>query len=352
MENVDPERLERLAESFVNDMGAALTCALARVGDRLGLYGALHALGSGTSVELAKKTGLSERMLREWLVNQAAGGYIQYDPASGRYSLSPEQAALLVDERGRRYLGGGFQFATALVKAEERIAESFRHGKGVHWGEHHPDLSHGVGRFFRPAYTHDLATVWLAKVGPVREKLERGATVADIGCGYGYSTVALAEAFPQSRFHGFDSHPPSIDGCREFARERGVEERVTFEVASALDFTARPYDVVAYFNCLHDVGNPRRSLAHARSTMKADGLLLMSEPMAGHRVEENFNAVGRIMSGSSVLCCTPHGIADGGEGLGTLVTDEKLRAVALEAGFSQFERVHETRYSRVFLGRP
>jgi SAM-dependent methyltransferase len=346
----DPERLESLADNFVNDMGAAMSCALARVGDRLGLYRKLRDLGPSTSEELAAAMEMSQRMVYEWLVNQATGGYVSYDPTAGRFFLDPEQAALLADENSRRFLMGGFQFATALVKAEETIAQSFVHGEGHHWGAQHPDLSIGVGRFFQPAYAHDLVTKWISAIPAVFNRLQQGCTLADIGCGLGYSTMALAEGFPQSRVYGFDSHAPSIQHCQELARERGLSH-VQFMVANAASFPDYQFDIVAYFNCLHDVGKPLQTLLRARDTLAKDGLLLLAEPMAGHTVEENFNPVGRIMSGSAALCCVPHGIADGGHSLGTLATDKAVQQVVHEAGFVGCERVYQTKYSRVFLAR-
>lgn len=346
----DPARLEALADAYVNDMGAALSCALARVGDRLGLYRKLRELGPCTSEDFAAAVGLSPRMIGEWLVNQATGGYVSYAPATRTYYLDPEQAALLADENSRRFLMGGFQFATALVKVEETIAQSFAHDQGFHWGEHHPDLSIGVGRFFRPAYTNDLVTRWLAAIPEVHDRLARGGAVADIGCGYGYSTVALAEGFPRCQVFGFDSHPPSIAHCQALAAERGLTN-VEFAVANATTFPDRRFDVVAYFNCLHDVGDPVTTLRRAHATLRDDGLLLLSEPMAGHTVEDNFNPVGRIMSGSAVLCCVPHGIADGGHSLGTIAPDRAVADVVHAAGFEGCARVFQTKYSRVFVAR-
>jgi SAM-dependent methyltransferase len=347
-----PAALDKLADALINDMGAALGCALARIGDRLGLYRALRTLGRSTPDQLAAKTHLSPRMVREWLVAQAAAGYIEYDSKRGEYFLSEEQAALLADEDSPRFLLGGFQFATALVKAEERIAQTFHGDDGMSWSEQHADLAIGVGRFLKPGYLTELASTWIPAVPDLAERLRAGATVADVGCGFGYSTIALAQGFPNATIHGFDSHTASIDSCIRLANDHGVFDRVRFEAHSAAEIPDHQYDVIAFFNALHDMGTPVRALAQARRVMKADGFLLLTEPMAGHTIEDNFNPVGRVMSASSVLCCTPHGLADGGAGLGTLATDAQLRAVALAAGFRTFERVHESKYTRVFVGRP
>ncbi|MCX4239982.1 methyltransferase domain-containing protein [Paraliomyxa miuraensis] len=351
---IDQQRLDALAERFIEDMAGAMSAAIALLGDKLGLYRALRAAGSLTPAQLAERTGLSERMVREWLINQAAGGYVEYDHQAedDRYYLSPEQAHLLADPDSDRFLQGGFQFATAMVKAEEHIERAFRDGKGFLWGDHHPDLHAGVARFFDPVYAHQLVDGWMQRVEGLAERLERGASVADVGCGYGYSTVVMAARFPNSRFWGFDYHAPSVERGNALALERGLADRVRFEACQAHDFPDRQYDVVTIFNCLHDVGRYDETARHIHSVLRDDGMLFMMEPMGGDRVPDNFNPVGRLMSGSSVLCCTPHGVASGGDGLGTVVTDARLRQILLDAGFRSLERVGQTRYNRLFFGRP
>lgn len=348
----DPQRLDALAESMVNDMGAALGCTLAVIGDRLGLYKALAGAGAMTSAELAERTHLSERMVREWLLSQAASGYVDYQPGSGTYRLTPEQRALLADESSSAFLAGGFQFASAMVKAQERIEECFRDGRGMLWGEHHSDLFEGISRFFRPIYSSKLVDVWIPKVEGLRERLSAGAVVANIGCGYGHEVRVMAQAFPRSHFHGYDTHQPSIEQAKALAAQEGLSDRVAFEVSSAVNFPNRQYDIIAFFNVMHDVGDPEACAAHCYRTLKKDGCVFMIEPLGGHRVEDNFNPVGRFMTGCSVLCCTPHGVASGGEGLGTVVTDEKLRDIMTRAGFRTFHRAATTKYSRILVARP
>jgi 2-polyprenyl-3-methyl-5-hydroxy-6-metoxy-1,4-benzoquinol methylase len=348
----DPARLDALAELMTNEVGAALGCALVVVGDKLGLYKALASHGPLGAEGLAARTDLSERMVREWLLNQAAGGYVSYDPQTEQFSLSPEQEALLADETSPVFLPGAFQFATAMIKAEERISEVFRTGRGMRWGEHHGDLFTGLARFSRPIYTHKLCDVFIPAVPGLAERLQAGATVADIGCGHGHSTMLMAERFGASRFFGFDNHPDSVQNAERVARERGLSERVRFEVAEATSFPQRSYDVIAFFNCMHDVAHADACAAHCLRALKPDGYVFMVEPIGGDRVEQNFTAGGRLMSGASVLCCTPHGMVDGGAALGTVVADERLEGIMRRAGFKSFRRVMSTRYNRVIEVRP
>jgi hypothetical protein len=296
---VDQTRLDTLAERMTDEVGAALGCALVVIGDRLGLYRGLARSGPVTPEELAGQLGLSARMVREWLVNQAAGGYVSYQPDEQRYFLSPEQEALLADEDSPVFLTGAFQFATAMIKAEERIGEVFQTGRGMPWGEHHPDLFTGLARFSRPNWTHRLCQDLIPAIPGLAERLTAGAVVADIGCGHGHATMLLAERFPAARFFGIDNHPGSVATAQRIADRRGLGDRVRFEVADAADFPAREYDVIAFFNCLHDVAFPDACARHCRKNLKPDGYLLMVEPIGADRVEENFHPAGRLMSGSS-----------------------------------------------------
>jgi SAM-dependent methyltransferase len=348
----DQRRLDALAESMTDEVGAALGCALVVVGDKLGIYKALAAHGPAEPEALATRLGLSERMMREWLLNQAAGNYVSYDKDTRRYYLSPEQEALLADENSPSFLCGAFQFATAMIKAEERIGEVFRTGRGMRWGEHHEDLFSGLARFSRPIYAHKLCDVFIPAVEGLREQLEAGALVADVGCGHGYSTMLMAERFPESRFVGFDNHPGSVAQATRIARERGLGDRVRFEVAEATSFPASGYHVIAFFNCMHDVGHANACAARCFTALRRDGYLFMVEPIGGDLVEDNFNAAGRLMSGASVLCCTPHGMVDGGAALGTVVADARFEEIIRGAGFTKFRRVMTTRFNRVFEARP
>ncbi len=349
---VDQAKMEAFLGKVVTDFGAALSSTLAYIGQKLGLYKALAEAGPLTPQELAERTGTVERYVREWLINQAAGGYVEYDPATGRYSLSPEQMVALTDENSPFYVGGGFYVIKAMNKAQPRIEEAFQKGGGMLWGEHDPDLFIGTERFFRPGYAAHLVAEWIPALTGIEEKLKAGGTVADIGCGHGASTIIMAEAYPNSRFYGFDNHAPSIEHARRAAEAAGVGGRVSFEVASASEFPGERYDMVAFFDCLHDMGDPVASLRHTREVLAQDGTILVVEPMAGQRVEENFNPVGRIFSAASVLICTAHAMATGGAGLGPLATDQQLRAVAEEAGLTRFRRATETPFNRVFELRP
>jgi SAM-dependent methyltransferase len=291
-------------------------------------------------------------MVREWLVNQAAGGYISYQPEDERYYLSPEQVATLADDASPNFLVGAFQFSAALVKSEERIGETFRTGTGMRWGNHHPDLFLGLARFSRPIWTHQLCDKFIPAVPGLTERLAAGAVVADIGVGHGHSTMLMAERFPASQFFGFDNHPDSVATAQQFAQERGLSKRVRFEVAEATDFPGQEYDIIAFFNCMHDVAFPDECARHCRRALRDNGYVFMVEPVAGDQVEDNFNPAGRWMSGASALCCVPHGMVDAGAALGTLVTDARLREIMLGAGFSSFRRVMTTRFNRVLEIRP
>ena len=353
-QTIDEAKLEAFVGKGVNDFGAMLTSALVVIGDKLGLYKALAGAGALTSAELAQRTGTTERYVRDWLVNQAASGYVDYDPATGRYTLPDEHAIALTDETSPFFLLGAFQGSLAAVKSEAKIREAMRNGGGLLWGEHDPDLFVGTERLFRPGYSANLVANWIPTLDGVETKLKAGATVADVGCGHGASTIIMAQAYPRSRFAGYDNHAPSIERAREAAADAGVADRVTFEVAAATAYPGANYDLIAFFDCLHDMGYPVAALRHARETIAPDGTVLLVEPMAGARVEENFNPVGRAYAGFSVLVCMPNAIASCGcaSALGTIATDDQLREVASAAGFTRFRRATETAFNRVFEIRP
>jgi SAM-dependent methyltransferase len=347
----DQAKLEAFLGKVVGDLGAAMSCALAYIGDRLGLYKALADAGPLTPAELARRTHTAERYVREWLINQAAGGYVDYDPLTGRYSLPYEHAIALIDERGPFFVGGGFQVALALVKAEPRIEEAFRTGGGMLWGEHDPLLFGGTERFFRPGYAAHLVSEWIPALDGMEEKLREGAKVADVGCGHGASTILMAQAYPNSRFFGYDNHTPSIIRAREAVAKAGVEERVTFKVASAGDFPGSDYDLICFFDCFHDLGDPAGAAHRACQTLAPGGAVMIVEPMAGNQVEENLNPVGRAFSAASTLCCTPNAIACGGSALGAVASDESLRHAVAAGGLTHFRRAAETPFNRVFEAR-
>ncbi len=351
--SIDEAKLQAFLSKAVGDFGTAASAALVAIGDKVGLYKAMAGAGPLTSTELAERTGTVERYVREWLVNQAAAGFLEYDPASGRYTLPPEHALALTEESSPFYVGGGYQVITAAMKAQPRIAAAFRSGAGLPWGEQDPNLFEGTERFFRSGYMASLVSSWIPALEGVEAKLQAGATVADVGCGHGASTIVMAQAYPRSRFFGFDSHAPSIERAREAAAEAGVSEWVIFAVAGATDFPGRDYDLIAYFDCLHDMGDPVGAIRHARAALAPDGTALIVEPMAGERVEDNFNPVGVIYSAASVLVCTPNALATGhGTALGTIATEAALREVVTAGGLSRFRRAAETPFNRIFEARP
>jgi SAM-dependent methyltransferase len=345
-------KLEAFIGKAITDFGAAASAALVVIGDKLGLYKAMAGSPPITSAELAEKTGTSERYVREWLMNQAAGGYVEYNPSTGKYLLPSEHAAALADDNSPFFVGGGFQVITAMLKSSDRIVNAFRTGEGMFWGEHHADLFEGTERFFRPGYAANLVSSWIPSIQGLQEKLSAGANVADVGCGHGASTIIMAQAYPKSRFYGFDNHAPSIVHARKAAFAAGVADRVSFDIAGATNFPSSGYDLVAFFDCLHDLGDPVGSLRRARETLNPGGVVMIVEPMASEDVQGNFNPVGRVYTGASVLCCTPNAIASGQMALGTVATEGQLRKVAAEAGLSRFQRSTETPLNRIFEARP
>ena len=349
---VNETKLNSIVGQAVSDFGAIGSAALVVLGDKLGLYRSLKGEGPATPQELAGRTGTSERYIRHWLLNQAASGYVDYSPTTERYSLSPEQAMVFADEESPYSMAGGFELLTAAIKAEPRIEQAIRTGKGMHWGEHDHGLFTGTARFFKPGYMGNLVQSWIPALTGMDDKLTRGGVVADVGCGFGVSTLIMAKAFPNSRFLGFDNHKGSIEEAREAAKAAGLSDRVTFEVASAQDFPGRDYDLVAFFDCLHDMGDPLGAAHHVREVLRPDGAVLLVEPMAGDRTEDNINPIGRIYTAASVLVCTPHAIAEGGKALGTIATDAELRQIFDAAGYSSFRRATETPTNRIFEALP
>jgi SAM-dependent methyltransferase len=341
---IDEAKLNAFLAKVLGDWGAVSSAPLVMIGEKLGLYDALAEAGRLTSEELARRTGTHERYVREWLLNQAAGGYVEYDPNSGRYTLPPEHAALL------SIVFAGFQTYLAAARAEPRIVDAFRTGAGMPWGEHDPGVFVGVERFFRPGYEQFLVSSWIPALDGVAEKLERGATVADVGCGHGASTIILAQAYPRSRFVGFDNHDASIEAARRAAAEAGLAGHVSFEVVSATEYPAplAGYDLIALFDCLHDLGDPVGAAKHALEALAADGTVVIVEPMAGERVEDNLTPLGRALSGASTMLCTPHSRATGGPALGALASEAQLREVVTAGGFGRFRRATETPFNRVF----
>ncbi|HKA56748.1 MAG TPA: class I SAM-dependent methyltransferase, partial [Candidatus Binatia bacterium] len=300
-----------------------------------------------------ERTGTAERYVREWLAAQAAGGYVTYDPAAGRYALSEEQAFALADEDSPAFMPGAFQLATAAIKAEPKITEAFRTGVGVGWHEHDPGLFHGTERFFRPGYAANLVSAWVPALEGVEARLRAGARVADVGSGRGASTVLMAQAYPRSTFFGFDYHQPSIERARQAADEAGVSDRVSFAVAKAKDYPGTDYDFVTFFDCLHDMGDPVGAAAHVLETLQKDGTWMIVEPFAHDRVEDNLNPVGRAYYSASTLICTPASLAqEVGLALGAQAGEARLREVVTKGGFARFRRATETLFNLVFEARP
>jgi SAM-dependent methyltransferase len=350
---IDMEKLMGFVFRAVDEVGATLNTALVVMGDRLGLYRALAGAGPLTPAELAQRTGTAERYVREWLNAQAAGAYVDYDPDSGRYTLPAEYAIALTDESSPAYLPGFFQTAFGSVLDSPRITEAAKTSKGVGWHEHNQDVFDGVERFFRAGYNAHLVAEWLPALDTVVGKLERGATVADVGCGHGASTILMAQAFPASTFVGSDYHEGSITTARQRAAEAGVSDRVRFEVAPASSYSGTGYDLVTMFDCLHDMGDPVGAARHVRQSLAADGTWMIVEPIAGDRVEDNINPVGRAYYGFSTLLCTPASLSqEVGLALGAQAGEARIRDVVTQAGLTRFRRASETPFNAVFEARP
>ncbi|MBY2923883.1 class I SAM-dependent methyltransferase [Rhizobium leguminosarum] len=349
MREPDMQKLDALVGRLVGDVGAAMSGALVVLGDQVGIYKAM-ADGTPMSVQdLAKKTGIKERYLREWLSAQAAADYVAYDEKTDRFSLTPEQAMVFGEENSPAFFVGAFEVVQSMWMDEAKVADAFRTGKGLGWHEHSTCLFRGTERFFRPGYNSHLVNEWIPALGGVEEKLKAGASVADVGCGHGASTILMAQAYPASRFTGFDYHGPSIERANAAAKEAGVSDRVTFEQGSAAEFPGRGYDVVAMFDCLHDMGDPVGAGRHVKDTLGPNGTWLIVEPFAHDHLKDNLNPVGRVYYGASTMICTPASLSqEVGLGLGAQAGEMKLRKVALDAGFTHFRRATETPFNMVF----
>jgi 2-polyprenyl-3-methyl-5-hydroxy-6-metoxy-1,4-benzoquinol methylase len=346
----DESKLNAFMEKFAGDLGAALHATLVVVGDKLGLYKAMAEAGPITPSELAERTNTAERYVREWLNANAASGYVTYDSATQRFELPPEQAfALTVQD-----IPGAFHVVASMFKDESKITKAFRTGDGVGWHEHDASLFFGTERFFRPNYAANLVDSWIPALDGVKEKLTAGASVADVGCGHGASTMLMARAFPRSKFYGFDYHSGSIEHARHVAGRDGLLDQITFEVSSAKSYPANGgYDLVAFFDCLHDMGDPAGAARHVRSTLKPDGTWMIVEPFANDHPEQNHNPVGRIFYSASTMICTPASLAqEVGAALGAQAGEQRIRDVVTSAGFSRFRRAAETPFNLIFEARP
>jgi SAM-dependent methyltransferase len=350
---IDEAKLEAFMGQAVTDMGAVVSAPLMVIGEKLGLYKAMAGAGPLSSEEVAERSGAAERSVREWLGNQAAGGYVTYDPESDRYTLPDEHALALADENSPFYILGAYELIASLYADEAQILEAFRSGGGMGWHEHDHRLFRGTERFFRPGYRAHLVAEWIPALEGVQAKLERGAKVADVGCGHGASTVIMADAFPNSEFFGFDYHDASIRRAREAAEDAGGGDRITFEVASAQDYPDDGYDLVCVFDCLHDMGDPVGASVHVLETLDSDGTWMIVEPFANDRVEENLNPVGRVFYGASTMICTPASLAqEVGLALGAQAGEARLTDVLKQGGFTRVRRATETPFNLILEARP
>ena len=349
---LDQDKLNAFMGNFVRDLGAVMHAATIVVGDRLGLYKAL-ADAPLTAEALAAKTETDARYVREWLSAQAASGYVQYDPASERFSLSEEQAFALAQEGSPAFIPGAFEIAVAQFKAIPKMVSTFRTGLGFGWHEHDAALFHGTERFFRPGYAANLVSSWLPALDGTEARLKAGAKVADVGCGHGASTLLMAEAYPNSSFVGFDYHAPSIAHATQAAEKAGLAHRVRFEVATAKDYPGRDFDLVTVFDALHDMGDPVGASAHVRQSLKPGGRWMIVEPFAGDRLEDNLNPVGRIFYSASTFICTPASRSqEGAMCLGAQAGEARMRAVVTQGGFSGFRRAAQTPFNLIYEACP
>jgi SAM-dependent methyltransferase len=349
---IDQTKLEKFMGQALGELGAGMNAALVIIGDKLGLYKAMAGAGPMTSLELAQKTGTAERYVREWLCAQAAGGFVTFDTATRRFTLPDEQAFALAVEDSPAFLPGAFQVIASIIKDEPRITEAFRTGAGVGWHEHCADLFLGTERFFRPGYSAHLVSSWIPALDGVEAKLQTGVKVADVGCGHGASTVVMAKAYPRSQFVGFDYHAPSIEHAWKAAEKEGLQDRVGFQVAWAKEFPGKNYELVAFFDCLHDMGDPAGAAAHVRQSLAPGGTWMIVEPFAHDHIEQNLNPVGRVFYSASTMVCTPASRAqEVGLALGAQAGEARLREVVMQGGFKTFRRVTETPFNMVFEAR-
>ena len=352
--SLNEDKLNALLGKFVGDLGATMHAGSIVIGEKLGLYKAMAIPDERvTAAELAKRTDTNERYVREWLNANAASGYIEYDADQDAYYMTPEQSFVMTNEENAAYLPGAFILATSALRSVPALVDRFRTGDGFGWHEHHEDLFRGTELFFRPGYIANLVSSWIPALDDVEEKLNSGAKVADVGCGLGASTILMAKAFPNSEFVGFDYHDKSIEAARRKADEAGVGDRVKFEVSSSKAFPGDSYDLVTFFDCLHDMGDPVGAAAHVRKALKDDGTWMIVEPFANDSIAENLNPVGRVYYSASTMICTPASRSqEVGLGLGAQAGEARLRGVANEGGFTRFRRATETPFNLVLEARP
>ena len=345
---IDERKLNEFVEKAVNDLAAGYGGVMTVLGHKLGLYKAMAGAGPLDSSEVAKRSGCAERYVREWLNSQAAAGYLIYHATSATYELTSEQSLVLAEDDSPVFMPAAWEVPASMFLDEEKSIQAFRTGKGVSWDQHNERLFCGVAAFYRNGYRNNLVREWLPSLRGVEQKLRAGAKVADVGCGHGHSTTLMAEAFPQSRFWGFDYHEKSIETARSQARNMKIENRVSFEVASAMDYPAEGFDLICFFDCLHDLGDPVGAARHARGALAENGTVMLVEPFANDRVEENLNTVGRLYySASTTLCCAHSLSEDGAAGLGAQAGEARLANVFRQAGFGEFRKAKETPFNLI-----
>jgi len=350
--NIDPRKLETILNLAVGDLSAGYGGVMISLGDKLGLYRAMADAGPLSSAEVARRSDCAERYVREWLNAQVAGGYVAYHPSSETYELTAEQAMVLADDTSPVFIPSAWQVPASMWFDEHKAIDAFRSGKGVAWGEHDERLYCGVAAFYRNAYQSSLVQEWLPALDGVTGKLQRGARVADVGCGHGHSTVIMAQAFPDSRFWGFDVHAGSIEAARRHAEQAGVADRVRFVQANAADYPSQDYDLICFFDCLHDMGHPDRALRHAAEALAPEGTIMLVEPYAQDRVEDNINPVGRLYYAASTTLCCAHAISENGTHvLGAQAGEARLADLARASGFSRFRRAVQTPFNLVLEAR-
>jgi SAM-dependent methyltransferase len=347
-DTIDHSRLEEFMMKAVGDMASSLGAMMIILGDRLGLYKAMAKSGPVTSEELSAQTNTAERYIREWLASQAAAGYITYNPVDKKFFLPPENVMVLANEDSPTFIMGAYQMLRSVFKDEDKFVDIFKSGKGLRWGEHHHDLFEGQAKFSKPIYRSNLVSSWIPSLDGMQEKLKQGAKVADIGCGYGVSTIIMAMEYPNSKFYGFDSHQASIEAARQLAQKDGISERVEFNVVSTNNSIGNDFDLVAFFDCIHDMADPVKALELAKQSLKKDGICMIIEPMANDRIEDNLNLTGKILYAASSIICVPNSLADNGIALGGQAGERKTKEIAEKAGFTKFRRVSQTPFNIVY----
>ena len=349
---IDETKLQEFMVQSAEDMSGSIGAMMIMLGERLGLYKAMANAEPITSDQLATKTNTAERYVREWLASQAAAGYVKYNPSDQTFIMPPEQALVLADEESPFYVQGAYQIIRSIFKDEEKFVEIFKTGKGLRWGEHDHDLFEGTAKFFKPNYLGNLVQSWIPSLDGVAHKLRQGAKVADIGCGYGISTIIMAKEYPNSKFYGYDNHKPSIESAQKLASKEGVNNRVEFRLISANENIGKDYDLITFFDCLHDMGDPIDALKFARQSLKPNGTCMIIEPMAHDKLEDNINLMGKISYSVSSIICVPNSLADNGPALGAQAGEERTRKIAEESGFSEFKKTAQTPFNIVYEAKP